>query len=164
MSLRSIKLNRPYQRMDDIKQHLNTGQQYLTPASLQILQKYKYIDYHGQRYKTNELIQDMVSCHRCANYWLRVSALEARLEKYENPKTVVDLEVVLRDFFEKKYTRTSARVYSRRVLFKEVQIFLEEKFEIHLLHPTDERYRRFIREIVGDTGKGYKRLRIRKKT
>tara|TARA_A100001015_G_scaffold106546_1_gene118278 strand:- start:1543 stop:1995 length:453 start_codon:yes stop_codon:yes gene_type:complete len=150
--------------MDDIKEYLRTGKRGLTPEMLDTLRAYDFVLYNGRRFSTKDLMEEMRGCEHCCRLLLRVCSLETLLEKYQNSKTVVDLDVVLRDFLEKKYTRTSARVYSRRVLFKEVQIFLEEKFEIHLLHPTDERYRRFIQEIVGDTRKGYKRLRIRKIT
>ena len=92
-----------------------------------------------------------------------MSALETRLKKYENPKHLVDLDVVLADFFEKNYKRISCRMYSRRVFFNEVKKFLEEEFDICLLNASDERYKHFICDIVKDTGKGYKRLRIAKR-
>ena len=92
-----------------------------------------------------------------------MSALEARLKKYENPKHLVDLDAVLVDFFEKNYKRVSGRVYSRRVLFSEVKEYLEEEFDIYLLNALDVRWRGFIEKIVKDTGRGYKRLRIAKR-
>ena len=52
-----------------------------------------------------------------------MSALEARLKKYESAKDVVDLDVVLTDFFEKNCKRISCRMYSRRNLFQEVKEF-----------------------------------------
>ena len=51
-------------------------------------------------------------------------------------------------------------MYSRRKLFQEVKEFLEEEFDICLLNASDERYKHFICDIVKDTGKEYKRLRI----
>ena len=92
-----------------------------------------------------------------------MSALEPRLKKYENPKHLVDLDVVLADFFEKNYKPISCRMYSRRKLFQEVKDFLDEEFGICLLNASNEIYKRFLCEIVQDTGKGYKRLRIAKK-
>ena len=92
-----------------------------------------------------------------------MSALEARLKKYESAKDVVDLDVVLTDFFEKNYKRISCRMYSRRVFFNEVKEYLEEEFGICLLNASDVRWRGFIEKIVKDTGKGYKRLRIAKR-
>ena len=85
------------------------------------------------------------------------------MKKYENPKHLVDLDVVLTDFFENNYKRVSGRVYSRRKLFQEVQIFLEEEFDFYLLNASDVRWRGFIEKIVKDTGRGYKRLRIAKR-
>ena len=92
-----------------------------------------------------------------------MSALEARLKKYESAKDVVDLDVVLTDFFEKNYKRISCRMYSRRKLFQEVKEFLDEEFGICLLNASNEIYKRFLCEIVQDTGRGYKRLRIAKR-
>ena len=43
---------------------------------------------------------------------------------------MVDLEVVLNDFFETNYKRVSGRLYSRRTLFKEVKEFLEDEFDM----------------------------------
>ena len=107
-------------------------------------------------------MEEFRTCDHCCRLLLRVSALEARLEKYESAKDVVDLDAVLVDFFEKNYKRVSGRIYSRRKLFQEVKEFLEE-YDIYLLNASDVRWRGFIEKIVHDTGKGYKRLRIAKR-
>ena len=125
-----------------------------------MLRSYDFVMYNGRRLQTKQLVHELVGCEDCNCLLLRVSALEARLRKYESPKKVVDLQVVLADIFEKNYKRTSARMYSRRALFKEIQGLLDKEFSIRILHATDARYRRFMREVVKDTGKGYKRLRI----
>ena len=149
--------------MEEIKEYLRTGRRCLTPEMLNILRAYDYILFEGNKIETDRLLKEFRTCEHCCRLLLRVSALEARLKKYENPKHLVDLDVVLTDFFENNYKRVSGRVYSRRKLFQEVQIFLEEEFDFCLLTASDVRYKKFLSDIVQDTGKGFKRLRIAKK-
>eukprot|EP00943_MAST-04B_sp_MAST-4B-sp1_P003458 g3458.t1 len=149
--------------MEEIREYLRTGERRLTPEMLNILRTYDFILFDGHKIETNRLLKEFRGCVHCCRLLLRVSALETRLKKYENPKHLVDLDVVLADFFEKNYKRISCRMYSRRVFFNEVKKFLEEEFDICLLNASDERYKHFICDIVKDTGKGYKRLRIAKR-
>ena len=148
--------------MEEIREYLRTGERLLTPNMLNILRTYDYILFDGHKIETRRLMEEFRGCDHCCRLLLRVSALEARLKKYENPKHLVDLDAVLADFFEKNYKRVSGRIYSRRVLFSEVKEFLEE-YDIYLLNASDVRWRDFIEKIVKDTGKGYKRLRIAKR-
>ena len=149
--------------MEEIKEYLQTGKRCLTPEMLNILRTYDFVVFDGHKIETDRLLKEFRTCEHCCRLLLRVSALEARLEKYENPKKMVDLDAVLADFFENNYKRVSGRVYSRRVLFSEVKAFLEEEFDICLLNASNEIYKRFLCEIVQDTGRGYKRLRIAKR-
>ena len=149
--------------MEEIKEYLRTGKRCLTPEMLNILRTYDFVVFDGHKIETNRLLKEFRTCDHCCRLLLRVSALEARLKKYENPKHLVDLDAVLVDFFEKNYKRVSGRVYSRRVLFSEVKEYLEEEFDIYLLNALDVRWRGFIEKIVKDTGRGYKRLRIAKR-
>lgn len=149
--------------MEEIKEYLRTGKRCLTPQMLNTLRTYDFVVFEGEKIDTRRLMEEFRGCDHCSRLLLRVCALEARLEKYESPKEVVDLDAVLAGFFEKNYKRVSGRVYSRRVLFSEVKAFLEEEFDICLLNASDERYKHFICDIVQDTGKGYKRLRIAKR-
>ena len=148
--------------MEEIKEYLRTGKRCLSPEMLSIFRTYDYILFDGNKIETRRLMEEFRTCDHCCRLLLRVSALEARLEKYESAKDVVDLNAVLVDFFEKNYKRVSGRVYSRRVLFSEVKEFLEE-YDIYLLNASDVRWRGFVEKIVQDTGRGYKRLRIAKK-
>ena len=148
--------------MDEIKEYLRTGERLLTPNMLNILRTYDYILFDGHKIETRRLMEEFRTCDHCCRLLLRVSALEARLEKYESAKDVVDLDAVLVDFFEKNYKRVSGRIYSRRVLFSEVKEFLEE-YDIYLLNASDVRWRGFVEKIVQDTGKGYKKFRIAKR-
>ena len=149
--------------MEEIREYLRTGKRCLTPEMLNILRAYDYILFEGNKIETDRLLKEFRTCDHCCRLLLRVSALEARLKKYENPKHLVDLDAVLVDFFEKNYKRVSGRVYSRRKLFQEVKEYLEEEFDLCLLNASDVRWRGFVEKIVKDTGKGYKRLRIAKR-
>jgi hypothetical protein len=149
--------------MEEIKEYLRTGKRCLTPEMLSIFRTYDYILFDGHKIETRRLMEEFRTCDHCCRLLLHVSALEARLEKYESAKDVVDLDAVLVDFFEKNYKRVSGRVYSRRKLFQEVKEYLEEEFDLCLLNASDVRYKKFLSEIVQDTGKGFKRLRIAKR-
>ena len=149
--------------MEEIREYLRTGERCLTPEMLNILRTYDYILFEGNKIETDRLLKEFRTCDHCCRLLLRVSALEARLKKYENPKHLVDLDAVLVDFFEKNYKRVSERVYSRRKLFQEVKEYLEEEFDIYLLNASDVRWRGFVEKIVKDTGKGYKKFRIAKR-
>ena len=149
--------------MEEIKKYLRTGERLLTPNMLNILRTYDYILFDGHKIETRRLMEEFRGCDHCCRLLLRVSALEARLKKYENPKHLVDLDAVLADFFEKNYKRVSGRIYSRRKLFQEVKEYLEEEFDLCLLNASDVRWRGFVEKIVKDTGRGYKRLRIAKR-
>ena len=149
--------------MEEIKEYLRTGKRCLTPEMLTIFRTYDYILFDGHKIETRRLMEEFRTCEHCCRLLLRVSALEARLMKYENPKHLVDLDVVLVDFFEKNYKRISCRMYSRRKLFQEIKEYLEEECNFYLLNASDVRWRGFIEKIVKDTSKGYKRLRIAKR-
>ena len=149
--------------MEEIKEYLQTGKRCLTPEMLNILRAYDYILFEGHKIATRRLMEEFRTCENCCRLLLRVCALEARLKKYESVKDVADLDALLVDFFEKNYKRVSGRIYSRRKLFQEIKEYLEEEFDIYLLNALDERYKHFICDIVQDTGKGYKRLRIAKR-
>ena len=149
--------------MEEIREYLRTGKRCLTPEMLNILRTYDFVVFDGHKIETDRLLKEFRTCEHCCRLLLRVSALEARLKKYENPRNIIDVDAVLAGFFEKNYKRISCRMYSRRVLFQEVKRFLEDEFDICLLNASDVRYRGFMQKIVKDTGKGYKRLRIAKR-
>ena len=149
--------------MEEIREYLRTGKRCLSPEILNIFRTYDYILFDGHKIETRRLMEEFRTCDHCCRLLLRVSALETRLKKYESAKDVADLDAVLVDFFEKNYKRVSGRIYSRRVLFSEVKEYLEVKFDLCLLNASDVRYKRFLSEIVQDTGKGFKRLRIAKR-
>lgn len=149
--------------MEGIKEYLRTGKRCLTPEMLNILRTYDFVVFDGHKIETDRLLKEFRTCEHCCRLLLRVSALEARLKKYESAKDVVDLDAVLADFFENNYKRVSGRVYSRRVLFQEVQVFLEEEFDICLLNALDVRWRGFIEKILNEKAKGYKKFRIAKR-
>ena len=149
--------------MEEIKEYLRTGKRCLSPEMLTIFRTYDFIIFDGHKIETRRLMEEFRGCEHCSRLLLRVCALESRLEKYENPKKLVDLDAVLAGFFENNYKRISCRMYSRRKLFQELKDFLDEEFDTCLLNASNEIYKRFLCEIVQDTGRGYKRLRIAKR-
>ena len=109
--------------MEEIREYLRTGKRCLSPEILNILRTYDYILFDGHKIETRRLMEEFRTCDHCCRLLLRVSALETRLKKYENPKHLVDLDAVLAGFFENNYKRISCRMYSRRKLFQEVKEF-----------------------------------------
>ena len=89
--------------MEGIKEYLRTGKRCLTPEMLNILRTYDFVVFDGHKIETDRLLKEFRTCEHCCRLLMRVSALEARLEKYENPKKMVDLDAVLADFFENNY-------------------------------------------------------------
>ena len=79
-------------------------------------------------------------------------------------KPVPPVEILLRDYFEKHYEKTSNRGYSRKKLVDEVTSYLDMTYGIRILHSTDVRWRWFMKEVVKDHSKNYKRLQIKKKS
>ena len=96
--------------MEEIKEYLRTGKRRLTPEMLNILRTYDFILFDGHKIATDRLLKEFRTCEHCCRLLLRVSALEARLKKYESAKDVVDLDAVLAGFFENNYKRISCRI------------------------------------------------------
>jgi hypothetical protein len=116
--------------MEEIREYLKTGKGCLTPEMFNVFRKYDSIVFDGRKIQNQRLMGEFRTCERCCRI-LRVSALEARSEKYENPgRPGRSFDWI---FFENNYNRISCRMYNRRVLFQEVQAFLEEKSDISLV-------------------------------
>ena len=68
----------------------------LTPEMLTLFRTYDYILFDGNKIETRRLMEEFRTCEHCCRLLLRVSALEARLKKYENPKHLVDLDAAIK--------------------------------------------------------------------
>jgi hypothetical protein len=98
------------------------------------------------------------SCSRCHELQLQVDALKAELGR----PIEVPLEAVVRKFIDENYERTFDRSYSRRTLLKEIDDFLLKTYNKRI-HKGSPLWSYVIREVLGNHGKDFKRLKIRKK-
>ena len=146
--------------MDELKHLLNhdATKVVLSKEALGLLMSHTSVSCNGVLYKTCDLLQKHC-CSSCSELLLQNHALALQLKE----EAKVPIEVVLRGYFEAHYQRTTGRLYSRKRLFKEVTAFLKINYQQVLLTPSDARYKWFVKEVVRDTSKNYKKLKIRKK-
>ena len=98
------------------------------------------------------------SCKNCLELQLEVDALKAQLKRpVEAP-----LQAVVRKYIDDNYERTFDRSYSRRTLLKEIDDFLLKTYNKRI-HKGSPLWSYVIREVLGNHGKDFKRLKIRKK-
>ena len=72
------------------------------------------------------------------------------------------MNLLLQKFFNKQFERTKGREYSRKELFKEVNVYLKQ-FNLQILYTTDTEWTYLIEEVIKDTSKNYRKLKIRRK-
>ena len=135
----------------------------ITRKDISLLKKYKTISVGGKTYSTADILKRIHSCEGCRQMKLKLKAMELQIQEY-HMKPVPPVEILMRDYFEKHYKRTSLRGYSRKTLFHEITTFLSREYNIRILHSSDVRWRWFIKEVVKDSSKNYKRLQIKKKS
>ena len=145
--------------MEEIKKLIKGSEKkVLSKEALSILVSYTKVISEGVFYKSCELLQKHC-CPSCSTLRLQNHALKLQLKE----EAKVPLEVVLRKFFEERYERTLKRQYSRKKLFQEVAFYLKGVYHLRLLTPSDARYKWFLKNVVKDKSKNYKKLKIRKK-
>ena len=135
----------------------------ITRKDISLLKKYKTISVGGKAYATLDVLKRIHSCEECRQMKLKLKAMELQIQEY-HMKPVPPVEIVMRDYFEKHYEKTSVRGYSRKKLFDEVTSYLDMTYGIRILHSSDVRWRWFIKEVVQDCSKNYKKLQIKKKS
>ncbi len=145
--------------MEEIKRLIQGNENLvLSKEALDLLVSYNDVAFDGVKYKSCELLQRHC-CPSCSRLLLENHAL--RLQLKEEAK--LPLNVVLREFFGTRYARTTKPQYSRTKLFREVASFLRDTYRLQLVTPSDARYKRFLKNVVKDTSKNYKKLKIRQK-
>ena len=145
--------------MEEIKRLIQGNEKLvLSKQALDLLVSYNNIVLEGVKYKSCELLQKHC-CPSCSSLLLENHALKLQLKE----QAKVPLKVVLRNFFEEHYERTTKPQYSRRKLFNEVASYLKDTYHLQLLTPSDTRYKWFLKNVVKDTSKNYNKLKIRQK-
>ena len=145
--------------MEEIKRLIQGNENLmLSKEALDLLVSYNDVAFDGVKYKSCELLQRHC-CPSCSSLLLENHALRLQLKEEAKPP----LNLVLREFFGTRYERTTKPEYSRTKLFHEVASFLRDTYHLQLLTPSDTRYKWFLKEVVNDTSKNYKKLKIRQK-
>ena len=72
------------------------------------------------------------------------------------------MNLLLQKFFDERFERIKGREFSRKELFKEVNIYLKQ-FNLQIIYNTDAGWRYLIEDVIRDTSKNYRRLKIRNK-
>ena len=135
----------------------------ITRKDISLLKKYKTISVGGKTYSTADILKRIHSCEECLQMKLKLKAMELQIQEY-HMKPVPPVEILMRNYFQKHYEKTSVRGYSRKKLFDEVTSYLDMTYGIRILHSSDVRWRWFIKEVVKDSSKNYKKLQIKKKS
>ena len=144
--------------MEEIKRLIQGEKLVLSKQALDLLVSYDNIVMECVVYKSCELLQRHC-CPSCSSLLLENHALRLQLKEEAKPP----LNLVLREFFGTRYERTTKPQYSRRKLFNEVASYLKDTYHLRLLTPSDTRYKWFLKEVVNDKSKNYKKLKIRQK-
>jgi hypothetical protein len=135
----------------------------ITRKDISLLKKYKTISVGGKTYSTADILKRIHSCETCRQMKIKIDALEIELKK-NKVKPPPPVKILMRNYFQKHYEKTSVRGYSRKTLFHEITTFLSKEYNIRILHSSDVRWRWFIKEVVKDSSKNYKKLQIKKKS
>ena len=145
--------------MEEIKRLIQGDEKLvLSKEALDLLVSYDNIVLEGVVYKSCELLQKHC-CPSCSSLLLENHALRLQLKEEAKPP----LNVVLWEFFGTRYERTTKPQYSRTKLFREVASYLKDTYHLQLVTPSDTRYRWFLKNVVKDKSKNYKKLKIRLK-
>ena len=145
--------------MEEIKRLIQGDEKLvLSKQALDLLVSYHDVTFEGVKYRSCELLQKHC-CPSCSSLLLENHALRLQLKEEAKPP----LNVVLRHFFFEHYERTTKLQYSRTKLFREVASYLKDTYHLQLVTPSDPRYKWFLKEVVKDPSKNYKKLKIRQK-
>ena len=145
--------------MEEIKRLIQGDEKLvLSKEALDLLVSYNNMVFDGVKYKSCELLQKHC-CPSCSSLLLENHALRLQLKDKAKPP----LNVVLQNFFVKHYERTTKPQYSRTKLFREVASFLKDTYHLQLVAPSHAGYRWFLKEVIRDRSKNYKKLKIRQK-
>ena len=76
---------------------------------------------------------------------------------------VPPMNLLLQKFFDERFERIKGREFSRKELFKEVNIYLKQ-FNLQIIYNTDAGWRYLIEDVIKDTSNNFRKLKIRNKT
>ena len=149
--------------MNQLKRFLKNEIQSVDPSIIETLQQYDTIQVDSTMYQTADVIKRIQQgCPNCMALKREVTALKFQLSKLSAPE-VPPMNLLLEKFFQEGFERIREREYSRKQLFKEVNIYLKQ-FNLQIMYNTDAGWRYLIQEVIKDTNKSnYRKLNIRRK-
>ena len=149
--------------MDQLKSFLRGDIDWVDPSIIKQLEFYETIQMDSTMYQTADIIKriQQQGCPNCISLNREITALRFQLKKVSAPE-VPPMNLLLQKFFNEQFERTKGREYSRKELFKEVNIYLKQ-FNLQIMYNTDAGWRYLIDDIIKDTNKNYRRLKIRKR-
>jgi hypothetical protein len=148
--------------MNQLKRFLQGDIDWVDPSIITKLQQYDTIQMGNIMYQTADIIQKIKEggCPTCLQLRTEVISLKFQLSKLSAPE-VPPINLLLQKFFNEQFERTKGREFSRKELFKEVNIYLKQ-FNL-ILYNIDAGWRYLIDDIIKDTSKNYRKLKIRRK-
>ena len=144
--------------MNQLKRFLKNEIQSVDPSIITKLKNYKSVKIGSTMYQTADIIEKIKKqgCPHCLQLRTEVTALKFQLKKVSAPE-VPPMNLLLEMFFQKGFQRIREREYSRKQLFKEVNIYLKQ-FDLQIMYNTDAAWRYLIEDIIQDTNNNYKIL------
>ena len=150
-------------QMNQLKRFLQGDIDWVDPAIITKLQKYDTIQVDSTMYQTADIIEKIKKqgCPHCISLNREVISLKFQLSKLSAPE-VPPMNLLLHKFFIEQFETTKGREFSRKELFRQVNIYLKQ-FNLQILYNTDAGWRYLIEEVIKDTSKNYRKLKIRRK-
>ena len=149
--------------MNQLKSFLQGDISWVDPSIITKLQQYDTIQVGNNMYQTADIIKriQQQGCPHCISLKTEVTALKFQLSKL-SAKEVPPIKILLQKFFNEHFERTKGREFSRKQLFKEVNIYLKQ-FNLQIMYNTDAEWRYLIEEVIKDTSNNYRKLKIKNK-
>ena len=150
-------------QMNQLKRFLQGDIDWVDPSIITKLQKYDTIQVDSTMYQTADIIEKIKKqgCPHCISLNREVISLKFQLSKLSAPE-VPPIKILLQKFFDEGFQRIREREYSRKQLFKEVNIYLKQ-FDLQIMYNTDAAWRYLIEDIIQDTNKNYRKLKIKRR-
>ena len=150
-------------QMNQLKRFLQGDIDWVDPSIITKLQKYDTIQVDSTMYQTADIIEKIKKqgCPHCLQLRTEVTALKFQLKKVSAPD-LPPIKILLQKFFDERFERTKGREFSRKELFKEVNIYLKQ-FDLQIMYNTDAAWRYLIEDIIQDTNKNYRKLKIKRR-
>jgi hypothetical protein len=149
--------------MNQLKRFLQGDIDWVDPSIITKLKNYTSVKIGSTMYQTADIIEKIKKqgCPHCLQLRTEVTALKFQLKKVSAPE-VPPIKILLQKFFDEGFQRIREREYSRKQLFKEVNIYLKQ-FDLEILYATDSAWRYLIEDIIQDTNKNYRKLKIKRR-